>query len=56
MSGRATGVVIERRGEIGDRVKAGDVLVVIDAPEIGSNSTERKRRWNRSRRGWSSRR
>ncbi len=34
MSGRATGVVIERRGEIGDRVKAGDVLVVIDAPEI----------------------
>lgn len=34
LSGRATGVVSERRGEIGDRVKAGDVLVVIDAPEI----------------------
>ncbi len=34
LSGRATGVVAERRGEIGDRVKAGDVLVVIDAPEI----------------------
>lgn len=35
LSGRATGVVGERRGEIGDRVKAGDILVVIDAPEIG---------------------
>lgn len=34
LSGRATGVVAERRGEIGDRVKAGDILVVIDAPEI----------------------
>jgi multidrug efflux pump subunit AcrA (membrane-fusion protein) len=34
LSGRATGVVVERRGEIGDRVKAGDILVVIDAPEI----------------------
>jgi RND family efflux transporter MFP subunit len=34
LSGRATGVVGERRGEIGDRVKAGDILVVIDAPEI----------------------
>jgi multidrug efflux system membrane fusion protein len=34
LSGRATGVVSERRGEIGDRVSAGDILVVIDAPEI----------------------
>jgi len=34
LSGRATGVVAERRGEIGDRVQAGDVLAVIDAPEI----------------------
>jgi multidrug efflux system membrane fusion protein len=34
LSGRATGVVVERHGEIGDRVRAGDVLVVIDAPEI----------------------
>jgi multidrug efflux system membrane fusion protein len=34
MSGRATGVVAERRGEIGDKVSAGEVLVVIDAPEI----------------------
>lgn len=34
LSGRAPGVVSERRGEIGDRVKAGDILVVIDAPEI----------------------
>ncbi len=34
ISGRAAGVVVERRGEIGDRVKAGDILVVIDAPEI----------------------
>jgi RND family efflux transporter MFP subunit len=34
LSGRATGVVGERRGEIGDRVKAGEILVVIDAPEI----------------------
>jgi RND family efflux transporter MFP subunit len=34
LSGRANGIVSERRGEIGDRVKAGDVLVVIDAPEI----------------------
>lgn len=35
LSGRATGVVSERRGDIGDRVKAGDVLVIIDAPEVG---------------------
>jgi RND family efflux transporter MFP subunit len=35
LSGRATGIVSERRGEIGDRVKTGDVLVVIDAPEVG---------------------
>ena len=34
LSGRATGVVVERHGEIGDQVKAGDVLVIIDAPEI----------------------
>lgn len=34
ISGRATGVVSEWRGEIGDRVKRGDILVVIDAPEI----------------------
>lgn len=34
LSGRATGVVVERHGEIGDRVKAGDILVVIDAPEV----------------------
>lgn len=35
LSGRATGIVTERRGEIGDRVRAGDILVIIDAPEIG---------------------
>jgi RND family efflux transporter MFP subunit len=34
LSGRATGIVSERRAEIGDRVRAGDILVVIDAPEI----------------------
>lgn len=34
LSSRVAGVVAERRGEIGDRVKAGDVLVEIDAPEI----------------------
>ncbi len=31
---RATGVVRERAFDIGDRVKAGDVLAVIDAPEV----------------------
>jgi membrane fusion protein (multidrug efflux system) len=31
---RATGIVKERRYDIGDRVKAGDVLAVIDVPEI----------------------
>lgn len=31
---RATGIVRERRFDIGDRVKAGDVLAVIDVPEI----------------------
>jgi membrane fusion protein, multidrug efflux system len=34
LSGRATGIVSERRGEIGDRVRAGDILVLIEAPEI----------------------
>lgn len=31
---RATGVVGERRVDIGDRVKAGDILATIDAPEV----------------------
>ena len=31
---RATGIVSERRVDIGDRVKAGDVLAVIAAPEV----------------------
>lgn len=39
---RATGVVGERRVDIGDRVKAGDVLAVIEAPEVG-RSLERAR-------------
>ena len=34
ISARAAGIVAERHGEIGDSVKAGDVLVVIDAPEV----------------------
>lgn len=40
ISARATGIVLERNGEIGDRVKAGHVLVEIDAPEI-SQALER---------------
>ncbi|AHF89417.1 RND transporter [Opitutaceae bacterium TAV5] len=31
---RATGIVRERKFDIGDMVKAGDVLAVVDAPEI----------------------
>lgn len=31
---RATGIVKERRFDIGDQVKAGEVLAVIDAPEV----------------------
>lgn len=34
VSARATGVVAERKADIGDRVEAGDVLLTIDAPEI----------------------
>lgn len=34
ISARAPGIVAERNGEIGDRVKAGDILVQIDAPEV----------------------
>lgn len=34
VSARATGVVAERKVDIGDRVEAGDVLLTIDAPEI----------------------
>lgn len=34
ISSRATGVIAERRVDIGDRVEAGAVLAVIDAPEI----------------------
>lgn len=31
---RATGIVKERRYDIGDRVKAGDILAVIDTPDL----------------------
>ncbi|WBT36753.1 efflux RND transporter periplasmic adaptor subunit [Hyphomicrobium sp. DMF-1] len=34
ISSRATGVVAERHVDIGDHVKEGDVLVVIEAPEV----------------------
>lgn len=34
LSSRASGIVAERRVDIGDQVKAGDVLVVIEAPEV----------------------
>ncbi len=34
VSSRASGVIHERRVDIGDRVAAGDVLLVIDAPEV----------------------
>lgn len=34
ISSRATGVVAERRVDIGDRVKSGDILLTIDAPEV----------------------
>lgn len=34
LSSRASGIVLERRVDIGDQVNAGDVLIIIDAPEI----------------------
>lgn len=34
LSSRASGIVAERRVDIGDNVKAGDILVTIDAPEV----------------------
>lgn len=34
VSSRASGIVAERHVDIGDRVKAGDVLVTIEAPEV----------------------
>ncbi|MFA5952036.1 MAG: efflux RND transporter periplasmic adaptor subunit [Hyphomicrobium sp.] len=34
LSSRANGIVAERRVDIGDRVKAGDILVTIEAPEV----------------------
>jgi len=34
---RATGIVQERRVDIGDRVKTGDILAIIEAPEVGRN-------------------
>jgi multidrug efflux system membrane fusion protein len=34
VSSRASGIVAERHVDIGDRVKSGDVLVMIDAPEV----------------------
>ena len=34
LSSRASGIVSERRVDIGDKVKAGNILVVIEAPEI----------------------
>ena len=34
ISSRASGVVAERRVDIGDHVKAGDILLTIDAPEV----------------------
>lgn len=39
---RANGFVAERRVDIGDAVKAGDVLAVIDAPEIVRNHERAK--------------
>lgn len=34
LASRASGIVSERRVDIGDQVKAGDILVAIDAPEV----------------------
>lgn len=34
LSSRASGIVSERRVDIGDKVKAGDVLIMIEAPEV----------------------
>ncbi|MFN3624207.1 MAG: efflux RND transporter periplasmic adaptor subunit [Hyphomicrobium sp.] len=34
LSSRASGIVSERRVDIGDQVKAGDILIVIEAPEV----------------------
>ncbi len=34
LTSRATGFVAERRVDIGDKVKAGDVLLTIDAPDV----------------------
>lgn len=34
LASRASGIVAERRVDIGDQVKADDILVVIDAPEV----------------------
>jgi RND family efflux transporter MFP subunit len=37
---RATGVVGERKADIGDRVKKGDVLAVIEAPEVSRSADQ----------------
>jgi RND family efflux transporter MFP subunit len=34
LSSRARGIVLERRVDIGDQVKAGDILIIIEAPEV----------------------
>ncbi len=34
ISSRASGIVSERRVDIGDRAKAGDILMIIEAPEV----------------------
>lgn len=34
LASRASGIVAERRVDIGDQVRAGDILVVIEAPEV----------------------
>jgi RND family efflux transporter MFP subunit len=34
LSSRASGIISERRVDIGDQVKAGDILVIIEAPEV----------------------
>ena len=46
---RATGYIAKRNVDIGDQVKAGDLLVEITAPELDHQIEQGKARWRRCR-------
>jgi len=47
---RQSGYVAERKVDIGSKVKAGDVLAIIAAPEIDDQLSQARSHWSRCKR------